>query len=248
MSRVLQASTTQRGKPSLVDINNFSYTTHGSTASTQYWRCAQRKCGATLTTRKSTGNLVGENLPSHNHGNKLMRKVACITEKAVVSKYAEVHGATPTAVMQEISTNMLRTTFPGQVSSASSTGAIKMALWRKRQTLDPRPKIPSDHAEFMSTAVPDKYSQTGDGGNLIIFRDWTDDDKTQSMVICLSGFGADILRNHPVWLCDGTFKSTPDPFKQVKSNFLVFIVLIRIKNCSKSEYTSVQGLHYPGKT
>ena len=57
-----------------------------------------------------------------------MRKVACITEKAVVSKYAEVHGATPAAVMQEISTNMLRTTFPGQVSSASSTGAIKMAL------------------------------------------------------------------------------------------------------------------------
>ena len=99
MSRVLQASTTQRGKPSLVDINNFSYTTHGSTASTQYWRCAQRKCGATLTTRKSTGNLVGENLPSHNHGNKLMRKVACITEKAVVSKYAKVHGATPAAVI-----------------------------------------------------------------------------------------------------------------------------------------------------
>ena len=27
MSRVLQASTTQRGKPSLVDINNFSYST-----------------------------------------------------------------------------------------------------------------------------------------------------------------------------------------------------------------------------
>ena len=68
------------------------------------------------------------------------------------------------------------------------------------------------------------------------------------MVICLSGFGADILRNHPVWLCDGTFKSTPDPFKQVKSKFLVFIVLIRIKNCSKSEYTSVQGLHYPEST
>ena len=44
-----------------------------------------------------------------------MRKVANITEKAVVSKYAEVHGETPTAVVQEISTNMLRTTFPGQL-------------------------------------------------------------------------------------------------------------------------------------
>ena len=112
MSGILHASTTQRGKPSLVDINIFSYTTNGSTASTQNCRCAQRKCGATLTTRKSTGNLVGENLPSHNHGNKLMRKVAHITKKAVASnsKYAEVHGATPAAVVQEISTNMLRTT------------------------------------------------------------------------------------------------------------------------------------------
>ena len=110
MLGVPHALTTQRGKPSLVDINIFSYTTNGSTASTQNWRCAQRKCGATLTTRKSTWNLVGENLPSHNHGNKLMRKVANITEKAVVSKYAEVHGETPTAVVQEISTNMLRTT------------------------------------------------------------------------------------------------------------------------------------------
>ena len=52
--------TTQRGKPSLVDINNFSYTTNGFTSSTQYWRG-----GATLTTRKSSGNLVGENLSSH---------------------------------------------------------------------------------------------------------------------------------------------------------------------------------------
>ena len=127
-----------------------------------------------------------------------------------------------------------------------------MALWRKRQTLDPPPKIPWDCmqiAEFMSisTAVPDKFSQTGDGGDLILFRDWTDDDKIQSMVICLSGFGADILRNHSVWLCDDTFKSTPGPFKQVKSNFLVFKVSIWIKNCSKNEY-SVKGLHYPGKT
>ena len=67
-----------------------------------------------------------------------MRKLAHITEKAVVSQYAKFHGATRAAVGQEISTNRLRTTFRGQLSSDSSTGAIKMALWRKRQTLDLR--------------------------------------------------------------------------------------------------------------
>ena len=98
---------------------------------------------------------------------------------------------------------------------------------------DPRPKIPSGHAEFMSTAVPDKYSQTrGGGGYLILFRDWIDDDLTQSMVICLSGFGAHILCNHPVWLCDGTFKSTPDPFKQVKSK-LKIAQKVNIYFCSR---------------
>ena len=51
-----------------------------------------------MTTRKRTGNLAGENLPSHNHGNKQMRKEAHIPEKDVVSEYAEVHGATPASV------------------------------------------------------------------------------------------------------------------------------------------------------
>ena len=64
-----------------------------------------------------------------------------VTEKAVVSQYAEVHGATPAAVGQEISTNRLCTTFQGKLSSDSSTGAIKMALWRKKTDIGP--KIPS---------------------------------------------------------------------------------------------------------
>ena len=93
------------------------------------------------------------------------------------------------------------------------TGAIKMVLWRKRQTLDPRPKIPLDHAEFKSTAVPDKFSQKGDGGGALYYlgtglmttKPAVNDD-------CLSGFRADILCNHPVWVCDGTFKSTLDHF------------------------------------
>ena len=34
-------------------------------------------------TRKSTGNLVGDNLPQHTHGNQLMEKIDKETEKKV---------------------------------------------------------------------------------------------------------------------------------------------------------------------
>jgi len=87
-------------------------------------------------------------------------------------------------------------------------------------------------AEFMSifTAVPDKFSQTGDGVDFILFRDWTDDDKIQSMVICLSGFGADILRNHLIWLCDCTFKSTPAPCRGCRHPMCVCICCILPEN------------------
>ena len=55
------------------------------------------------------------------------------------------------------------------------------------------------------------------------------------MVICLSGFEADILCNHPVWLCDGTFKSTQTWHLQINPDPLL-TAKIKIKNCSKSKY------------
>ena len=87
MSGLITASETTKGKPSLLDKNHYSYVKNGEGSGLQnHWRCANRQCEATLKTRKSTGNLVGDNLPSHSHGNQLLKQKAKETEAVVVSQ------------------------------------------------------------------------------------------------------------------------------------------------------------------
>ena len=77
MAPMITAGLTRRGKPNYRDKNNFN----GERAETKNWRCSQRSCPATLTTRISTGNLVGDVLPTHGHTNKLLKTKAKTTEK-----------------------------------------------------------------------------------------------------------------------------------------------------------------------
>jgi len=92
MAPMITAGLTRRGKPNYRDKNNFYYVFNGERAETKNWRCSQRSCTATLTTRISTGILVGDVLPTHGHTNKLLKTKAKTTEKAVIEKYANVQG------------------------------------------------------------------------------------------------------------------------------------------------------------
>ena len=64
MAPMITAGLTIRGKPNYREKNNFSYVFDGKRAETKKWRCSYT---ATLTTRISTGNLVGDVLPTHGH-------------------------------------------------------------------------------------------------------------------------------------------------------------------------------------
>ena len=103
-----------------------------------YWTGANRSCKARFSTRKSTGNLVGQSIPLHDHGNQLLTKKAKEHEVAVLDNLANVPAATTKAVLQQISTNILACSSPGLLSSTSSAGAVKIALWRKKQKINPR--------------------------------------------------------------------------------------------------------------
>ena len=216
MAPMITAGLTRRGKPNYRDKNNFYYVFNGERAETKNWRCSQRSCTATLTTRISTGNLVGDVLPTHGHTNKLLKTKAKTTEKAVIEKYANVQGALPSNVLQEISQSMLNSDFPGQIISASSKSAIKMKLWRQKQIINPRPELPKSFEEYMNIELPTKFTQAADGGEFMFHKDWVDNERTQPLVMFMSRWSADILKTHSVWLFDGTFKSAPPPFSQVK--------------------------------
>ena len=82
MAPMITAGLTRRGKPNYREKNNF-YVFDGERAETKKWHCSYT---ATLTTRISTGNLVGDVLPSHGHTNKLLKTKAKTREKAVMEK------------------------------------------------------------------------------------------------------------------------------------------------------------------
>ena len=205
-------SVSQRGKEVVVDSNQFKYCFKESKKS-KTWRCSDRSCSAKLYTDKLTGSLKNTELPEHNHGNGLLKSIAQEEQKKVISKYASMPGISPKSVLQEISTNVLSSSTPGCLASVTSAGGIKMALWRERNKVDPRPAIPKSHEDFMETNIPDKFSNTADGETFLLARQWFDN--TRSVCVFLSNFGAEILRKHHIWCLDGTFKTTPIPYAQV---------------------------------
>ena len=66
MSSLIRVSKTRKNNPAVTDVNNFQYVKNFEGRLKTNWRCSIRKCGATITTRNSTGNLVGEELPTHD--------------------------------------------------------------------------------------------------------------------------------------------------------------------------------------
>ena len=150
---LIRLTKSTRGKDAIIDNNYHKYTFNSTGKNVNYWTCANRSCKARISTRKSTGNLVGQSIPLHDHGNQLLIKKAKEHGVAVLDNLANVPAATTKAVLQQISTNILASSSPGLLSSTSSAGAVKMALWRKKQKINPRPKIP----DFKSAPKP--YSQ-----------------------------------------------------------------------------------------
>ena len=74
MTSLIQAGKTKQGRSAIIDNQHFSYVSNGPGSQKLYnWCCSNRKCDAILGTRKSTGNLVGDTLPSHQLGNQLKR-------------------------------------------------------------------------------------------------------------------------------------------------------------------------------
>ena len=76
----------------------------------------------------------------------------------------------------------------------------------------------------MKTDVPDKFTKAADSGEFIVYKNFVDQELSQPLVMLVSQWAIDILRNHSTWLFDGAFKSAPTPFTQV--------LLFLISSCS----------------
>ena len=65
VENLIKQATSSKGKPIIIDANNFRYTNNGGKLkNVDYWRCSVRTCPAKILTVKSTVELVGRELPS----------------------------------------------------------------------------------------------------------------------------------------------------------------------------------------
>lgn len=198
-----------------VDAHHYTYYLNNNNNKVNYWLCSSKSCNKRIVTRKSTGNLVCDSLPEHDHGNNLKKQKITQLENQVVERMAGNVSNTPRSILSEV-TNSLLAEPSGGLHGMRSAGAIKTKVWRARQKLNPMPKIPRNHQDIMEIPqLPDKLTKTKDGQSFLLAQCWTNDDHEKSMMVFLSDYGADILRNAPTWLMDGTFKSSPTPFTQV---------------------------------
>ena len=92
---LIRLTKSTRGKDAIIDKNYHKYTFNSAGENVNYWTCANRSCKGRISTRKSTGNLVGQSIPLHDHGNQLQIKKAKEHEVAVLDNLANMFQQLP---------------------------------------------------------------------------------------------------------------------------------------------------------
>ena len=209
--------TSSKGRPMAKDDNNFTYVANASSGNIKYWKCSVKTCSARIRTRISSSKLVGDTLPTHAHENKMLKRAITDKENSVIKKMARVDGISNTTVLSEITRDIQRSDQPNLICGMRSKNALKVALWREKNKVNPTPAIPKtgDFASFMNSTFPEKFRNTNDNKDFLRLQTWTNEAEDEAMLLYISDTGAQVLATHKVWCLDGTFQTTPSPFKQV---------------------------------
>ena len=70
------------------------------------------------------------------------------------------------------------------------------------------PTIPKSHDDVMDQQFPDILQQTCDKQDFLVYKDWVNAQETLSMLVFLSDWGANVMKNSTtIWYLDGTFRT-----------------------------------------
>ena len=76
---------TSKGKDGIVDANHFVYYKNRETYTSVYWLCSSTGCKSRVTTSVK-GELISK-LPTHDHGNNLLKRKAERIETDVINRF-----------------------------------------------------------------------------------------------------------------------------------------------------------------
>ena len=121
-------------------------------------------------------------------------------------------------VLEEIKSNIDRSSHPHLTGHIKKTAALQMELLRKkRKSLGLTGHIPKEPEEIL-TGLPDHLTKTTTGSIFLVHKDFLYEDgrdNTKIIMIFMSEHGKFVMRNSVELYVVGTFDLAPAPFVQI---------------------------------
>ena len=219
------------GSSYLVDTNNFLYSRVYNKKDDEgkirtLWKCIVNKspniCPATATTKKENDEAQEMFSSSgkfpHNHVADISKIQKLKAVDKVKRDSLEQPGLKPRAAFADLAGNMDTL---GEVIPIKYT-SLARSMCRVKSKGFARPKAPKSYKEVLDL-FPEDLRKLSDGSPFLIYAGPTANEEENQdpgqddpiMLIFLAEHGAERLRVSNLWLCDGTFKTSPHPFLQV---------------------------------
>ncbi|CAF1133229.1 unnamed protein product, partial [Brachionus calyciflorus] len=169
-----------------------------------YWRCSNRKCSATITTKDNLGCLNGID---HSCDLSNIEFKCSEVEKCIINRATNEENSLP-KIYQEEQAKLIQDGYDYEGVAAflnSNKTKILQKAYRARTALNPaKVKTKSD------IDLDNEFGKTKDDKPFVIF----DSNDSDRIIGFCSAIGLEILSKSKSFHVDGTFKSTPGVFYQ----------------------------------
>jgi hypothetical protein len=202
---------TQRGKPLTIDHLWHQYTKDNEKGQRTFWRCAfkyAKKCPARAATISSKDNKVVYLSDNHNHGSEIVRTKVKLMEQEAVQKAVENPSVPPRRVLGELS---MRYQTTSELAAKASNENLARRINYKRKKENEAPGEPSDWHDIEEP--PEKFTKTASDGRFLLLN--TISENRPGVLLFSSDWQLNLLSDADSITADGTFKTAPDPFRQV---------------------------------
>ena len=217
-----------RGNEQLVDEANNLYHQSKTAKGVQYMVCSKlkkHKCPGKATIKEDpvTGKKLVYYSGTHNHLSSLAKVKAKQLDRATIHAGKENSTMPPSRVLAESARGAIpESVLMARRKSSSIIRSIQEARAKEKGHI----LNPTSIEEVITRDLPDSYSKTLSGEQLLVLKDFiTEDDDSKGLLIFMSPLGREVLRSSEDWVSDGTFKTVPRPFQ----NGQLYVVFGRLQ-------------------
>ena len=211
----------------MINGKNFVYHVSKRKGTSTYWVCSRQKelrCSGKASVKIENGHKVVSFYGFHNHLSPLSKVEAKHLDRETIKAGVASMTATSTRVVA----HSLDKPHPSEsvlYSRRPSTNIVR-AIQRKRAEENGDLKNPSSMSEIASQRLPDLYTKTSSGNQILVMKDYiSDDDLDKCFLVLMSPLGKEMLLSYQHWVCDSTFSTTPKPFHETGQIHILYAEL-----------------------